>query len=238
MKISIITSTIDAEPKVRMTAASVAAQTHRDIEHIIVDGIERRSLDIPGAKVVSRPPRGVYNAINEGISLANGDVIGLLHGGDRFASEEVLSRVAEAFDNDPELAFVYGDIQFFNPDNERLGRVYRTAKFKPAHLAYGMAPPHLSLYLRRDVAHRIGPYKEFFRITGDLDMWMRLFNDNSLKYKRIDQIFVEMDCHGASSTFKNRLFLNNSEKLQTLRLNGYSANPLKLLGKYFLILTN
>ena len=235
MKVSVITVTIDSDRVLKATVESVSAQTYPDIEHIIVDGIgERFSGGITSTYHLE--PNGVYDALNFGISHANGDIIGILHGGDRFASTEIIEKVAEAFNADPSLDFIFGDIRFYNQSTGKPGRIYHAGRFTPRHLTYGMAPPHPSLYIRRQAAGRIGPYRTDFRLAADLDMWMRLFADTSLKSKYIPEIFVEMSSGGASTSLRNRLFANNREKLKALRLNGFSPNPLRLLAKYFFVL--
>lgn len=235
MKISVITVTIDEAGRLRPTLESVARQTHRGIEHIVVDGLEGREFaEFPAIRRVYEPPTGIYAAINAGLSQASGDVIGLVHGGDRLASDDILAKVNDAFDGDPSLDFVYGDIVYVNSRGHR-GRIYRADNFKPGYLAYGMAPPHPSLYIRRKAAARLGLYREEFRLAADLDMWMRIFADRSIKGRYMPEVFVEMAGDGLSSSWGNRLINNNKEKLRALSLNGYSANPLKLLGKYVII---
>lgn len=236
MKISVITATIDSDERLARTIASVESQTHRDIEHIIVDGRDGRHIPAKdGRKVFGHQRKGVYEALNFGISKASGDIVGLVHGGDLLASPDILEKVAEAFRADPSLDFIYGDIRFFNPVSGHKGRIYHASRFTPRHLAYGMAPPHPSMYLRRELAERIGPYHEDYRIAGDLDMWMRLFADKSIKFRYVPEIIVEMATGGASGSLKARLVTNNREKLIAMRRNGYSPNPLMLLGKYMII---
>lgn len=236
MKISVITVTVEPDDVTAMTAASVEAQTYPDVEHIVIDGCGKdRSSVFPRSRYFQCPRAGVYNAINIGIGHATGDIIGILHAGDRFASGDVLENISRAFD-DPEVDFTYADIRFFNPKTGRTGRFYGASAFRPSFLTYGLVPPHPSLYIRRGAAGRVGPYKEDFEIAADFDMWIRLFTGSGLNGLYLPATVVEMASNGASSTLRSRLFTNNYEKLRALRLNGLKANPFRLLGKYVLML--
>lgn len=237
MKISIITATVDSESRLQRTVDSVRRQTYADIEHIIIDGVERNpDFGDYEAFYFYHAPKGIYEALNYGLSVSGGDVIGIVHGGDVLASPDILEKVARAFEEDATLDFIYGDVVFVKETSGRTCRVYSAANFRPRHLAYGMAPPHPSLYIRREAAEKIGKYREDFRLAADLDMWMRLFNEKSLKNRYLPEVFVKMSTGGASTSLRGRLYANNLEKLRALRLNGYPANPFKLLVKYFLLL--
>lgn len=236
MKISIVTVTIDSDAVLNKTVESVRHQSHVDIEHIVIDGNKNRK--IPRGLVgnlIYHEPKGIYEAINFGLTQTTGEVVGLLHGGDAFASSIILETVSKAFEEDPALDFVYGDIVFVSRQSNRDGRIYHALNFRPSHLAFGMAPPHPSLYIRRKAMEKIGKYNEEFKLAADLDMWMRIFADKSLKGRYLPEIFVRMSTGGASTSLKGRLYANNREKLMALRLNGFSPNPLKLLLKYILI---
>lgn len=236
MKISIITATINTDDILAKTIESVNCQSHIDVEHIIIDGIKGRPTPRRAiGKVIYHEPNGIYEALNFGISKASGDIIGIVHGGDTLASADILKKVNDVFEKNPDIDFIYGDVCYVNCHGH-MGRVYKASGFRPSHLEYGMAPPHPSLYIKRGTAEKIGKYKEDFRLAADLDMWMRLFGNKTLKSVYVPEIFVKMAQGGASTTLKARLISNNKEKLKALRLNGYPANPFKLIGKYVLIL--
>lgn len=237
MKISVITATIDPDASIARTVESVTMQTHPDIEHLLIDGVKDREAPrkLLGKRIY-HVPKGIYEALNFGISNATGDIIGLVHGGDCLASPDILKKVNDAFEEDPSLDFVYGDVRYVSGKTRRKGRIYYAGNFRPKYLAYGMAPPHPSLYIRREAAEKVGPYREHYIISGDTDMWMRIFADKTLKGRYLPEIFVEMTTGGISTSLKGRLYANNRDKLKALRLNGYKANPLALLVKYFIML--
>lgn len=241
MTISVVTATIAADEALRISLASVAGQSHRDIEHIVVDGsdggeAQRIVALFDGIKYIRRERRGVYDALNAGLAATTGDIIGLVHGSDRLASPEVLARVAEAFEADPQLDFVYGDLQYVRPGTYAPRRIYHAASFRPGHVVYGMTPPHPTLYMRRRVFEKIGYYSTDYVIGGDIDMWIRLFADTSLRFRYLPMIMVHMPTGGLSTTLRARLYTNNHEKLKALRTNGLPASPVRLAGKYFMVI--
>ena len=238
MKISVVTITADGAGELSKTMASVHSQTHKDIEHLAVDGFSNDgTTDVvaayPRARLYQRERKGLYDALNHGLHLATGDVVGMVHCGDVLASQNVLAEVAEAFERDAELDFLYGDMRYFNPRSGRRGRIYHAGNFIPAQLTAGMTPPHPTLYVRRHVIERVGDYALDYYIGADIEMWIRLFTDTSLKYRYLPMVMVEMATGGRSTSFKGRLYINNVEKLKALRAHGLPANPLCLAKKYW-----
>ncbi|MDO4320345.1 MAG: glycosyltransferase family 2 protein [Bacteroidales bacterium] len=240
MTISIITATIDGERSLDYTLGSVSSQTYRDIEHLVVDGYSTdRTADIvaryPGVRMISRDRMGVYDALNFGVANTSGEIFGFLHCNDALASDDVIEAVAKAFADDPDLDFVYGDLQYVSPSTHRLGRIYHAEAFESSQLLGGVCPPHPTLYIRRSTAERIGEYVEDYRICGDFDMWLRLFGDKSLRCRYLPMIMVNMSTGGLSTRLRSRLYTNNVEKLKALRRNGLPAKPLLLLHKYLIV---
>lgn len=148
MKISIITATYNSSVTVRDTLTSVAQQDHPLIEHIIVDGLSTDNTlgivkEFPHvARVVSEKDAGIYDAMNKGVQLATGDVIGILNSDDFYTCTDVLAKVAAAF-NDPTIEAVYGDLQYVKYNNIQLvTRTWKAGLFKKGNLYYGWMPPH------------------------------------------------------------------------------------------------
>lgn len=237
LTVSIVTVTYNEADVLAFALDSVWRQTYRHIEHIVVNGnstdhTEDVVAKYPNIKLLRREPRGVYDALNFGLSHCTGDIVGCVHGNDALASDNVISLIAKQFAKDPELDFVYGDMQYIAPKTHRRGRIYHADRFVPTQLLGGMAPPHPTLYIRRSVAQRIGLYNTDFRNAADFEMWIRLFKDKSLKYKYIPELIAEMTTGGRSTRWRARLFYNNIEKLRALRLNNLPANPIRLAMKY------
>lgn len=237
-KISIITITKDNREGLEKTLASVHAQTHTDIEHIVVDGCSTDGSEAllvdADAKVLITGPKGVYNAINSGLHAATGDVIGLLHAGDVFADDNVLEDIAKAFYNQ-RCDYLYGDIYYVN-SRGKITRQYSGASSSLKQLTRGNMPPHPSLYMTRECYQTIGDYVENYTICGDFDMFIRLFSNELLAGYYLNRDIVAMSIGGMSTTLYNRLFTNPRERLSALRTHNLPANPLRMLSHYINII--
>jgi glycosyltransferase involved in cell wall biosynthesis len=239
MTISIITATLDGDAALEHALKSVDCQTYPDIEHVVVSGESERAAATvaryPKVKLLTREPRGVYDALNFGVRNTHGEVFGFVHGNDALSSPDVIETIAREFKADPDLDFVYGDLRYVRPRTYHPLRLYSAARFKPSQLLGGVCPPHPTLYIRRNTAERMGEYNESFGQAADYEMWVRLFKDKSLKYKYIDKVMVNMTTGGLSTSLSARLYTNNITKLKSLRYHGYPANPFRLLLKYVLV---
>ncbi len=239
MKISIITVAYNAATSIGATLKSVAAQTHPDVEHIVIDGgstdgtlecIASRGQHL--AHVVSEPDRGIYDAMNKGIRLASGDIIGILNADDVYADDQILARIAALMAAEP-LDAVYGDVVFFAPDRPAITvRRYSSRRFAPARIAWGWMPAHPTLFLRREVFDRFGLYRPDFRIAGDYELVARIFKDDNLRYRYLPEVLVRMSTGGASTGGWRSSLLLNREVLRACRGNGISTNWFMLLSKY------
>ena len=151
MKISIITATYNSAATIKDTLTSVNNQDYPNIEHIIIDGNSSdNTLDIVreyGKKVttiISEPDKGIYDAMNKGIRVATGDIVGILNSDDFFTSDDIISTVALTFNNN-NIDALYGDIHFVNPDNlDKTVRYYSSKIFKPSLFRFGFMPAHPS----------------------------------------------------------------------------------------------
>ncbi|MBK1683308.1 glycosyltransferase family 2 protein [Rhodoferax fermentans] len=239
MKISIITVTFNAAGTIADTLASVACQTHPDIEHIVVDGastddtleiIRQRGQHV--SQTISEPDRGIYDAMNKGLGMATGSVIGFLNADDVYAGPTVLERVSAIIEKD-KLDAIFGDAEFFSPDRpNRPLRLYRSARFRPELIAWGWMPAHPSLFLGRHVYERFGAFKTDYRIAGDFELIARVFHSGTLEYRYLPDVLVRMRTGGVSTGgWRNSLLLNR-EVLQACRENDIPTNLWKILSKY------
>jgi len=239
MKISVITVCLNAAATIDATLDSVAAQTHQDIEHIVVDGgstdgtlalIARRGVRV--ARLVSEPDRGIYDAMNKGLRLASGSVIGILNADDVYAGDAVLADVDQAMTREG-LDALYGDVAFFAPANpEKTIRRYRSRHFSPGSIGRGWMPAHPALFLRRDVFDRHGLYKTDYRIAGDFELVARVFKDGKIKYRYLPEVLIRMRSGGVSTGGWRNTILLNQEVMRACRENGIRTNWPKLLSKY------
>ena len=214
MKVSLITVTYNSSKTLSDTLQSVFNQTYSEIEYIIVDGASKDSTvsiiqeyepKFNGRmKWISEPDKGLYDAMNKGIQMASGNVIGILNSDDFFTSDDVLTRVAKEFESEPELEAIYGDIHFVAADATlanpgKCTRYYSSAMFRPWLLRFGFMPAHPSFYVRREVYEKYGLYDLDFRTSSDFEMMVRLFGKNKIKAKYIPMDFVTMRAGGEST---------------------------------------
>ncbi|NEU08697.1 glycosyltransferase [Flavihumibacter sp. R14] len=247
MKITIITVVYNGEEFLENCILSVIGQTYGDIEYIIIDGgsgdsslsiIDRYRDKI--SIVVSEKDRGIYDAMNKGIVLAGGEVIGFLNADDFFADDAVIARVAAAFAR-PEVGVVYGDLWYVSrTDPERVIRRWESSPYSRNSMAWGWMPAHPTFYARSDVYRKYGGYDLKFKSAADYELMLRflyLKESNSLYLPRV---FVKMRMGGVSNrSFYNRLLAANSDR-KAMGKNGIRwpwikmwFKPLRKICQYF-----
>ena len=210
MKITIVTATFNSAGTLSDTMESVLAQTNQDIEYIIKDGGSKdNTLDIVREyeprfggrmKWVSAPDHGIYDAMNQGIALATGDVIGILNSDDFYTSNTVLEHVAKALENE-ELDAVYGDIHYVDDsDVSKCVRYYSSAFFKRGLMRLGFQPAHPSFYCKKTIYDKYGVFNAEFRIAGDFENLLRLIFVHRIRTKYLSVDFVTMRTGGASTS--------------------------------------
>lgn len=239
MKISIITVAFNAAHTLADTLQSVASQTQAEIEHIMVDGASTDgTLDIVArhgshiARLVSEPDKGIYDAMNKGLGLATGEIIGFLNADDVYADEGVLERVAGIMSRN-DLDALFADAEFVNPASPtRPVRRYRSERFLPERIAWGWMPAHPSLFLNRRVYERFGNFRTDYRIAGDFELVARIFHGGTLRYQYVPEVWVRMRNGGISTGGWRNTILLNREVLRACRENGIPTSFLRILSKY------
>lgn len=227
MKISIVTASFNSAATVADTLHSIAAQTHRDIEHIVVDGASTdNTLQVvhahggPGVKVVCEPDRGIYDAMNKGLAIATGDIVGFLNSDDIYADPHALERVAQAF-GDPSVDVVYGDIVFVaQQDTARVVRLWTSRPHTPGLCSRGWMPPHPTLYVRRSVYQQHGGYDLAFPAAADFEMALRLLDIERLKSAHVPFVQVRMRMGGQSTRSVRNIVSGSREVSRACRKHG------------------
>lgn len=208
MKISIITATYNSGETLRDTMNSVLRQDYQDFEHIIVDGLskdntmrivkEMEPLYKGKLKYISEKDQGLYDAMNKGIGMATGDVIGILNSDDFYSSDEILKTIAN---NITRVDAVYADIHYVNHDDTtKTVRRYSSKGFRSWKMRMGFMPAHPSFYCKREVYSRFGKFDTSFKIAADFEQLLRLIFINKIQTKYIPMDFVTMRVGGASSS--------------------------------------
>lgn len=247
MKISVVTVTYNSARTLADTMESVLAQTHQDIEHIVVDGascdgtvdIIRQYEPRYGGRLkwISERDSGLYDAMNKGIEMATGDIVGILNSDDYYTSNNIVEKVAEAF-SDSSTDAVYGDIHFVHDgEPDKCVRYYSSRHFHPRWLRFGFMPAHPSFYCRKEVFDKAGLYKTDYKIGSDYEMMVRLFLVHHIKARYLPIDFVTMRTGGMSTrNLQSRLQLIKDD-VRGCRENGIYTNSfficLKFLYKIF-----
>lgn len=221
MKITLITVTLNSEKYLEDCIRSVQAQTHTDIEHIIIDGlstdgtlgiIEKYQGQI--AKWVSEKDYSMYDAINKGMAMATGDIIGTLNSDDVLASPDVLAAIAHTFETQ-QVNAVYGDLVYVEPQHlDRVIRKWRGGKFNYKRFQYGWMPAHPTFYFRRELLPTCGYYETHFFSAADYEFMTRYLYYYKVGAVYVPKLFVRMRTGGMSnSTIKQRLRANRRDYL-------------------------
>ena len=177
---------------------------------------------------ISEPDTGIYDAMNKGIELATGDIIGILNSDDVLFDNEIINKVVHSFSSDVDC--VYGNVIFVNEFN-KLVRNYSSANFNLKDFEFGHMPPHPSFYVRKEAFQKFGNYNTTFKISADYDLLLRFLYIHKLRSKYLDFILVKMRDGGISSSFKNKWLLNK-EILVACRFQNINTNFFKVYSKY------
>lgn len=241
MKISVITAVYNNHATLADALDSALAQDHPDVELIVIDGastdgtlevVQRYAGRV--ARIVSEADRGIYDALNKGLHLATGDVVGFLHSDDRYADDRVLSRIAAVL-TDPAVDACYGDLCYVRQDNPRhVIRYWQAGSYHPRRLAQGWMPPHPTFYARRAVYERLGNFNLGYRIAADYDCLLRFLGAGQIACAYIPEVLVHMRLGGVSNRSLRKILQKSREDYRALRQNrigGLGALLLKNLQK-------
>lgn len=244
MKISIITATYNSGKTVGDTLKSVLAQTYHDYELLVVDGASKdNTLEVVKKmeplfegkmRYISEPDKGIYDAMNKGIRMATGEVIGILNSDDFYTSDDALACIARTLENE-KVDAVYGDIHYVNDDDlTKCVRYYSSKPFRRWMMRLGFMPAHPSFYCRKEVYEKFGAFDaENYRVAADFENLLRLIFVNKIKTYYISKDFVTMRTGGASSSGLESHKRIMRDHLKALKKNGVYSN-IFLLGLRYL----
>lgn len=236
MKVSIVTAVLNGAEVVADTLNSVAGQDYSDIEHIVVDGASiddtLRVVSEHGARVsqvLSASDRGVYDALNRGISAASGEIVLCLHAGDVYEHAGVISRIVREFE-DPQVDLTFAELVMTKPGNRsEIVRHYATPHFKPEDFASGLMPAHPTVAIRRRVFDHYGLYDSSYRIAGDFEFLIRVVYLARVCYRNIPEILVRMPLGGLSNRRWWVPITTTFELRRACRIHGVDTHWLRLL---------
>jgi glycosyltransferase involved in cell wall biosynthesis len=240
MKVSIITVSYNSISSIKATIESILSQDYPNIEYIIIDGGSRDgTIDIIESygnqisKFTSEPDRGMYDAMNKGLHLATGDIIGILNSDDFYADKSVISNVVNTFIESGSDS-IFGDLVYVNSNNlTKVTRYYSSAHFHPKLFAYGWMPAHPTFFVKRWAYEQYGVFQTNYKIAADYELLTRFLAKHKLSYTYLPQVMVRMRTGGASTTNLMSNWVLNSEIIRACTENGIKTNWFKVLSKYF-----
>lgn len=227
-RISVVTTTFNSAATIADALESVKSQDYKNLEHIVVDGGSKDgTLNIIKSyphinKWISERDSGLYEAMNKGINLASGDVVGILNSDDFYANSKVLTKVASCFISNNTDA-VYSDLHIVSPINtDRVVRKWRSGYFKPSSFYYGWMPPHPTFFVRRSAYEKFGLFNLSLKSSADYELMLRMLLKYRLNATYIPEVLVKMRAGGASNVSLFNRIQANREDRQAWKLNGIS----------------
>jgi glycosyltransferase involved in cell wall biosynthesis len=231
MKISVITVCYNSAAHIADTLKSVESQTWPDLEHVIIDGASKdgtmgiiRSHHQPWRRVTSEPDRGIYDAMNKGIGLAEGEVIGFINSDDFYARPDVLEKVAAAF-NESDVDACFGDLRYVSADNiDSVVRYWRSSAFSPGSFLHGWCPPHPTFFVKKSILERFGAFDLSYKIASDIELMARLLEVHRIRTRYIPEVLVTMRLGGTTNRSWSNVFRQNREIFKALKVHGLSPS--------------
>ncbi len=227
MKISIITVSFNSVASIEACVLSVLNQDYPDVEYIVVDGASNDgTLDVLKkyehrfAKFISEKDEGLYHALNKGMAMATGDVIGILHSDDFYTSSSVLSQYAKVFEKE-KCDAVYSDLYYVDAiDTDKIVRKWKSGAYTPGAFLNGWMPPHPTFFVKREVYQRLGNFNLEFKTAADYELMLRFIHKNRIKLSYLPEYTIKMRTGGQSnSSLKNRLYANQEDR-KAWKVNG------------------
>jgi glycosyltransferase len=245
LKISIITATYNSAATVKNTLHCISEQTYPSIEHIIIDGFSSDStLDIVKSfphvhTIISERDGGIYDAMNKGILIASGDIVGILNSDDVYIGNDVLSKVATVF-ADENVDVCYADLQYVQPNTSKVVRTWKSGAFSEKSFYMGWMPPHPTFFVRKKVYEKVGLFNTDLKSAADYEMMLRVLVKNKMVAHYLPTIIVSMSMGGISNaSFRNRIRANREDRL-AWKLNGLKPyfftlylKPLRKIRQFF-----
>lgn len=238
MKISVITVVWNNAKTIRDAIDSVLYQTYKNIEYIIIDGQSTDgTVDIInsyGAKIskfISEPDEGLYDAMNKGLTLATGDIIGILNSDDFYINNNVIEKIVREFE-EKKVDSVYADLVYVKPDNlDKVVRYYDSSSCEPASFQYALYPAHPTFFVKRYVYEKYGLFKIDYKIGADFDIIARFLYTNKISYSYLKEPLIKMRMGGVSTSLSS-IWINSIEQLRVCKENGIRTNIFKIFFKY------
>lgn len=238
MKISIITVCYNSAKTIEKTFQSVQSQTYKNIEYIVVDGMSsdptsdiiENNKDII-SKYVSESDKGLYDAMNKGIQLATGDIVGILNSDDIFTDDYVLENIAK-FHSENNIEVSVGNIIQFNEEGKTV-RKYSAKNWNPEKLKIGFMPPHPAIFFKKELFNKFGDYQLDFIIAADYELITRFFLKHNISWKFSNITTTSMLIGGVSSSGFSSYQLISKEIKKAMIINNINFSYLQVKLRFF-----
>lgn len=238
MKVSIITITYNSQLSLIDTIDSVLKQTYKNIEYIIVDGASTddtisiiKSYNGKISKFVSEKDSGLYDALNKGIDLATGDIVGILHSDDFYTNEFVIENIVKTIaENNADAA--YADLYYVDKsDTSKIFRKWKSGNYKHGMFLKGWMPPHPTFFVKREYYQRYGKFNLQLKSAADYELMLRFIHKHKIKLAYLPEFIIKMRVGGKSNvSLKNRISANNEDK-KAWKINGLKPHFYTLYAK-------
>ena len=243
LKISIITVVHNNRETIQDAINSVLSQDYDNLEYIIVDGASTDgTVEVinevikmhsgRNVKFLSEKDNGIYDAMNKGIGLATGGIVGILNSDDVYDNNRCLSTIISEFQKKG-VDSVFADLVYVRRDNlQKVVRYYSSANFSPPNFAFGWMPAHPTFFVRREFYERYGKFKTDYIIAADYELIVRFLARYKITYSYIPKILVRMRIGGISTKSLKNNWILNKEIVRACAENGVKTNMIKVLSKY------
>lgn len=239
MKVSIITATYNSAATIAHCMASVKNQTYQNIEHIIVDGgstdhtltiIQQNEFS---GKLISEKDNGIYDAMNKGIDLATGAIIGILNSDDVYASNQIIEKLVQLFESSKADA-IYGNLEYVDSVNtQKITRKWSAGPFSKKAFLFGWMPPHPTFFVKKELYLQYGKFNLNLYTAADYELMLRFMYKFAIKVAYLQEVMVKMRTGGASNqSIKNRLLANKGDRM-AWEINGLKPYWFTLFAKPF-----
>jgi glycosyltransferase involved in cell wall biosynthesis len=241
VKVSIITATYNSDKTIIDCLQSIYSQTYKNFEVIVIDGLSSdNTLELitsfsTDVRILSEKDGGIYDAMNKGIKLANGDIVAILNSDDLFYSNDILANVITAFESDNNLDIIYGDIVYVDQLNtNKIVRKWFSKEYSDNYFEDGHVPPHPSLFLKKRVYKKAGFFNLEFKLASDYEFMLRIFKKHDFKSRYLNKYFVKMRLGGATNNSFFSIAKQNLEILNAWKINNLNP-PFLFFPKRFLL---
>lgn len=229
-RITVVTVCRNSESTIRSTLESVAGQTYRNVEHIVVDGCSTdntlaivRGWTGHRLKLVTETDDGIYHAMNKGLALSTGDVVGFINSDDVYADSTVLEQIAVVF-QDQSVETCYADLVYVKRDNlDSVVRYWKSMDLQQGAFARGWCPPHPTFYARRSVYQRLGDFDQSYRFSADADLMIRFLEKGGVTAIYKPRVWVKMRV-GGHTNYLGNFIRQNREILDSLSRHDIPAS--------------